>query len=280
MKIKNNLIIDVSRPMYNNFDNRKLERTNYYYISDYCDYNFFGDLKHDYFSRDTTSIKKTFESIRSSKFKLFFKNLTIDTPAILNRTHSLNRNQNFTDFGKLAICLTRGGKKIQASNLISKAIFSSFKEVTISTTPTFPVFDTRLLYYYFTTLNVTGLRGLPVSFYNLSNFKLALDNVITDDHLIKSEDFTPEFFFKKSIKMFNLLFSFYIYKVDKNIYKNSRGKSGKYSFVWKYVPPYKRSTLIAQWLMKEVRISPGKNIQDRVNFIIRKFFLFTKETLA
>ena len=36
------------------------------------------------------------------------------------------------------------------------------------------------------------------------------------------------------------LFSLYITKVSKNIYKNTRGKSGKYLFVWKYVPDYKR----------------------------------------
>jgi hypothetical protein len=40
------------------------------------------------------------------------------------------------------------------------------------------------------------------------------------------------------------MFSFYIYKVDKKIFKNTRGKSGKYTFIWKYVAPYKRNFLV------------------------------------
>ena len=39
------------------------------------------------------------------------------------------------------------------------------------------------------------------------------------------------FLFHETFKRFNFLFSFYIYKVDKQIYKNSRGRSGKYTFV-------------------------------------------------
>lgn len=34
-----------------------------------------------------------------------------------------------------------------------------------------------------------------------------------------------------SINEINPIFSFYVYKVDKAIYKNSRGKSGKYTFI-------------------------------------------------
>ena len=36
------------------------------------------------------------------------------------------------------------------------------------------------------------------------------------------------------------LFSFYVKKVDKLKRKHSRGKSGKYSIIWKYIPRYKR----------------------------------------
>jgi len=274
------LIVDLNKPLYINFDNRELETINPYYTSDYCDYNLFSEIKQDYFLRDTSRVKNVFKSLSTSRFKLFFRDLSIDTPSILNKTPSLRRNQNSTDFGKLAICLARRGKKIQATNLISKAIFSSFVELKNNFLPVSPIFNLKLLYYYFTTLNISTEKELLSLFYNLSHFKLDLENTISESFLIKSDDFTPEFFYKNSMKKFNLLFSFYIYKVDKNIYKNSRGKSGKYSFVWKYVPAYKRATLVSHWLMKEVRISPGKNIQTRVNFIIRKFLIFTKETLA
>lgn len=50
-----------------------------------------------------------------------------------------------------------------------------------------------------------------------------------------------DFFFKKTQPIFTL----YIYKVNKNIYKNTRGKSGKFTFIWKYVPLYKRLFIIS-----------------------------------
>jgi len=39
-----------------------------------------------------------------------------------------------------------------------------------------------------------------------------------------------KFLFKNLLRL-DLLFSFYVYKVDKHLYKNSRGKSGKFTFV-------------------------------------------------
>jgi hypothetical protein len=34
-----------------------------------------------------------------------------------------------------------------------------------------------------------------------------------------------------NLKKLEPIFLFYVYKVDKNIYKNTRGKSGKYTFI-------------------------------------------------
>jgi len=41
----------------------------------------------------------------------------------------------------------------------------------------------------------------------------------------------PEPTFFKNVNSLKPLFHFYVYKVDKQIYKNSRGKSGKYTFL-------------------------------------------------
>ena len=78
-----------------------------------------------------------------------------------------------------------------------------------------------------------------------------LDHVLFSDNykllhneIMKPENITLNQLLINTFKKFNFLFSFYIYKVDKQIYKNSRGKSGKYTFVWKYLAPYKRNLLI------------------------------------
>ena len=82
----------------------------------------------------------------------------------------------------------------------------------------------------------------------------------------------------KSIHSFKPIFMFYIYKVDKAIYKNSRGKSGKFTFLWKYVAPYKRSRLIMYWFNKEVKSCKGINFASRLNSTLLKYTTSPKET--
>ena len=105
-----------------------------------------------------------------------------------------------------------------------------------------------------------------------NNYKV-LRNEIT-----KSESMTINQLLMNTFKKFNFLFSFYIYKVDKQIYKNSRGKSGKYTFVWKYLAPYKRNLLILHWLTKEVRITSGKTLLNRLSHVLTNFIFNTKNT--
>jgi hypothetical protein len=64
------------------------------------------------------------------------------------------------------------------------------------------------------------------------------------------------------------MFAFYVYKVDKKIFKNTRGKSGKFTFIWKYISQYKRNFLVMHWLMKELRLKPGRSLQNRVDATI------------
>ena len=60
------------------------------------------------------------------------------------------------------------------------------------------------------------------------------------------------------------LFHFYIYKVDKQIYKNSRGKSGKYTFLWKYIQSFKRSNFLISKLSKDIRFDVAKTFKSRL----------------
>jgi hypothetical protein len=81
-----------------------------------------------------------------------------------------------------------------------------------------------------------------------------------------------------SLERLNLLFAFYIYKVDKQIYKNSRGKSGKYLFLWKYVAPYKRHKLIFYWLAKEARITNSTKMESRIFLVMNNFIKFISKS--
>ena len=66
---------------------------------------------------------------------------------------------------------------------------------------------------------------------DLKNFEISDNFFIKRGDLLKTNEFTINNILTQNFKKFNYLFSFYIYKVDKQIYKNSRGKSGKYTFV-------------------------------------------------
>lgn len=84
-------------------------------------------------------------------------------------------------------------------------------------------------------------------------------------------------FFKKLLNVLPI-FSFYVYKVDKLVYKNTRGKSGKYTFIWKYVAPYKRLYLVFFWLVRELKMSPGKSYKDRMYTTLYNFFFNLNKT--
>ena len=82
---------------------------------------------------------------------------------------------------------------------------------------------------------------------------------------------TPESTFFKNVSSLKPLFHFYVYKVDKQIYKNSRGKSGKYTFLWKYVTPYKRFNFVASKLSKEIKFDSAHSLQLKINSTVTKY---------
>ena len=77
-----------------------------------------------------------------------------------------------------------------------------------------------------------------------------------------------DYFYKNVIKnlFFKIapIFSFFIYSVDKNIKKFSRGKAGKYVFLWKYIAPHKRHYLIMKLIAKDCKFYQHKKLKDRL----------------
>ena len=86
-------------------------------------------------------------------------------------------------------------------------------------------------------------------------------------------NFTFNSFFKDHLP----LFSFYVQKTDKNILKYSRGRSNKYSLVWKYVPSYNRKRVVSHWLKKEVKLQKHLNYKKRLEKVT-ELFLFNPST--
>jgi hypothetical protein len=266
---------------YTNLNNYKTASTslNKLFITNFkdeaCTALYFHESVPNPFFREIYKINNLLEGASSSNFKIFFKKLQIDTPEVLNKTPSLKRFSGLTPLKRLVLHLSRSGKKIKASKLIILSfckIIDELKSVDFTKT-SLTWREIHLL------LTATSTNGLTLN----KNFKtqsLGVNEFIYIKHsnIFKNVDYTINSILKQNFKKFNYLFSFYIYKVDKQIYKNSRGRSGKYTFVWKYVAPYKRHFLILHWLMKEVRISAGKTLKDRIYNTLQSFIFTTYNT--
>jgi hypothetical protein len=76
------------------------------------------------------------------------------------------------------------------------------------------------------------------------------------------------------------MFSYFVYNVDKNIRKYTRGKSGKYVFIWKYIAPYKRTYLTFRWFLQDVKFDDKRVFEDRLKNMWHNLTFNFKNTYA
>ena len=245
-------------------------------IKEHCTRNFFLKFQYNYFLKEAHDVSQILVNIKESRFKAFFKDLDIDTPCILNKTKSLKRLGGATHLNKLSAYLLRSGKKLKVLKVLLYILNGVSDTIKSSFFLDYKSLNWRSL--YFTTVTYLHKSSALFKFSNLPYNTLSLNYKLSRDEISKLEYLTTNELIFQTFKKFNFLFSFYIYKVDKQIYKNSRGKSGKYTFVWKYVAPYKRNLLALHWLIKEMRITSGKTIYSRVTQVLNNFLFNTNHT--
>lgn len=83
------------------------------------------------------------------------------------------------------------------------------------------------------------------------------------DVLARTDNWFQELLFLQLIQ-YTPVFSFYVTKVDKMKRKHSRGKSGKYSIGWKFIPKYKRLLIVLRWLVRDIRFQKSKTLNNRI----------------
>ena len=204
-----------------------------------------------------------------SKFSFFFTNLTIDIPVCFQKSNSLFRLSNELTLIKLINFFMKNGKKLQIQILVTSMLIKIFQSNYYLITK-----NNNLLWHQFY-LNFTQINYN--TFY--TNTNLCFQNNIFSDVI---KDFSKSnnvfsFFFKELLTILPI-FSLYIYKVDKFIYKNTRGKSGKFTFIWKYITPYKRLFWVFHWLSKELKLQTGKKLKRRLHSLFISIF-FNKKSL-
>ena len=83
---------------------------------------------------------------------------------------------------------------------------------------------------------------------------------------------------KLALKDYLPSFAFKVQKVDKQVQKFSRGKSGKYSLSWAYLPPQKRWFVLLQWLKRDFVFQKNTTINARFLQGLQTLFASPQET--
>lgn len=216
-------------------------------------------------SYSTSQNSDHFEYLRQSDFNSFFAKSAVDTPRCLLNTWSSRRNINKHLLLKLSNYITRNGNRQRILNSLLLATSLSYSKHLTYLASSTPYINWKCIFTIISSSHYqTKYASFPssINYLNLYNFSY---NSLGKEH---NNFLDMRNVVLTNINNINPIYSFYVYKVDKAIYKNSRGKSGKYTFIWKYLPPYKRRQLALSWIAKEIKMQQGRNLNDRINATI------------
>ena len=220
-----------------------------------------------YHSSRDTSFLDDFLYIRNSSFIRFFLNNMIDVPVCFKKSYSL-RTKNFElPLLKFSNFLMWEGKREK----IIRTLFSSFR-IFFNFFKFSKLKNSIELVNWFSLYLLTNNFNLNYFNNNLFNLNYKFQNPLSlnySNNLVNSEKTLNFTFFLKNYLYFLLskvspIFSYFIYSVDKNIRKYSRGKSGKYTFIWKFVAPYKRIKLSTRLIVKDVKFYQSRLFRERL----------------
>ena len=220
-----------------------------------------------------------FDYLQNRTFTAFFRENKVDVPTCFKRTLSVRKSINELQLLKFNNYLMRDGKRLQSSKFFLRALQNQYSNPLSST---LRKQKTNYSWKIFFIL----LNHVKIIHNHTQLIPSLTEEVLNYNHLLYKTNKTikPVWNFHKWLfkNIYDLLpiFSFYIYKVDKKIFKNTRGKSGKFTFIWKYVTSFKRIFLVMQWLIKELRLTQGKTLEERLINLTRVLTLTPRATWA
>lgn len=203
--------------------------------------------------------------IKKPSFISFFINNLIDVPVCFKKSLSLNRKSFELPVLKFINFLMKKGEREK----ISKFFFHSLRipeKKEIKEIFLFSELNNWISLYYF--INSFFINKINNNNFFIDNEDLQITSGFNHFFQNNQKILNTDFFFKnniqKKITQINPTFCYFIYSVDKNVRKFSRGKSGKYIFVWKYIASYKRNQIAMKWIAKEIRFNSDKQISKRI----------------
>jgi len=211
-----------------------------------------------------------YKNFSKSELLLYFGGLNVDVPRSLTPIASYRRTALKTNLSRFNNYFQREGKKLKFMLLLLK----SYDKVSDTIYPRLVSSNSKECHWreIFTLLTFSSWHENSLSKNFLPQSQISsFETVWQQDKLLPTETLTVDGLFFKNLLKLDFLFSFYIHKVDKHLFKNSRGKSGKFTFIWKYIPAYKRFNLISLWFMRELRVTPGQTLFVRLTNLLNIF---------
>ena len=197
-------------------------------------------------------------------FDTFFATQLIDVPKCFKKSVSLYRSQSFDLDSRLFNNISRHGRKMYVTRLYStivQTLTNQFSHSSEQNTTDSTYLSWRVLYkaltpiFYTLHRNTLNLAALP----DFEYVDGAAETWDRESYSVSTSDLTT-ISIPQTLKQYNPVFSFYIRRVDKLKRKHSRGKSGKYSISWKYVPEYKRQWIAIRWLTKDIKFQRSRTL--------------------
>ncbi len=233
-------------------------------------------IKNKIIFNEDLNVYQRFKKLKKTSFVFFFIENLIEIPNIFKKIKSFTfKSFEIYDLRFLNMLMSHG-KKEQIFRIFWKSflIFLQFykKQITKKC-------NDGLIFFFF--FNNLIFKSDNFKYFNIlynESSKLLFNHEISSKGKQISISFFFRNFFKNIFLKISPVFAYFIYKVDKNIRKYSRGKSGKYTFFWKYVPFYKRKFITARWVAKDIKFYNSIKFSERINGVLNDLMFNEKET--
>lgn len=226
------------------------------------------------------SFIKDFNHLRKSSFIDFFLKSLVDVPICFKKTKSLKRKNFEFFFLKFINLIMRKGKREQTIRFVWNAFANFFYDIFEKISKQDIKISWFDLFFIFNFNVKSKNNNIWSKNYLFDKNLLAFGYDVDKDFKEMSPKlFIKNFFFEK-LTQFSPIFSYFVYNVDKNVRKFTRGKSGKYVFIWKYIAPYKRHYLTYRWFLKELKFDDNRYFHNRLYNLFYTLTYNLKQTYA
>lgn len=246
------------------------------------------DIKSTYLNsidNDYSSPLPVLTSVDYPTLSFFFSQNMLDVPTSFKGFRSLQSSMSDKPHTRLIGILMRHGRRYYVANVYSKTMWKVARKLLIEKPLSQAPVDWLLIRGIFSQMQITGslisstyLSGFP-SQLNQTYFDKFFQNFNGQTRLVLDLKWLQDKLFQELVQ-YSPIFSFSIKRVDKRKFKHSRGKSGKYTIIWKYIPQYKRMLTVLRWLAQDVKLQKGKTFERRFEMSLESFFFHQQQHLV